>query len=671
MDPFLIGDNGVGSNGSNRRARAPSIAASDLSERTFGRISPIDLSYQSDSDGPQQRITNTNKFGGDKDKMTDEEFDSWLLEMGLFETWLQTNAPRQDRRDGRFLQFQSSTAATFDAAPKRNLPIAMPDRSLGSYVFNDLFLRPSIDVELKDGTYLRIVTIVQSSFEVSLRGWLFRRTSQMDGVLERKLNEVCWILHIDQDDRRDRKVQGMVTVPVSQVVKRRKVRLTNQPFPNLSFRQEDMYTNDIRNDRVLVCRWISTSYYRCGSTREDNLHLWCERSIERIPAEDCDQWSGSPNESCAVDERDLKQNWRGSTPKKETKRHIIDLTKSDAVRKRISSKAISSYITPGHPTSMLEKLTKNKRLKVSATESVNSRRPNYTLGDCFCGAGGMSRSAVLAGLHVKWAFDFNKYACESYQYNFPQADCRNSWAHEFANDLINRKVDIVHLSPPCQFFSPAHTKGGKDDEMNTASLFAVGQLIRKSKPRIVTLEQTFGILVRHQNYLNSLLQMFTSNGFSARWKLIHCADFGAPQMRLRAFIIASCPGERLSPFPRPTHSSDPLTTGLKPWTTVNQAISNIPYGCADHNIAVVKKRNDMPEDGNSLARTITTGGGLKHPSGTRDMTIRELACVQTFPTEHRFSKREAKKQIGNAVPPLVGSAILKEIKKSLLKADGF
>ncbi|KAI4163602.1 MAG: hypothetical protein LQ342_002875 [Letrouitia transgressa] len=691
MDPIIIGDNGSNNNLSYRGARASSIAASDLSERTFGRISPANLSPQSNSDSRHQRMANNNELGGDEDRLTNEDF----------EIWLQANAPKQDRRDNRFSQFQSSTAATFDATQKRNLPVALPDRSLKSYVFKDLFLRPGIDVELLDGTYLRIITIVQSSrsFEVSLRGRLFRRTSQMDGVLERKLNEVCWILHIDQDDRRDRKVQGMVTVPISQVIKRRKVRLTNQPFPNLSFRQEDIHTDiiNIRNDRVLVCRWVSTSYYRCGSIREDNLDLWCERSIEQIPTEDCDQWSGSPNKSCAVDERDLKHNWRGSTPNRGTtyklsgdihlvppnrhdsKRHysqIIDLTKVDAIQRHFSSKVISSSTAPSHTISMLEKLTKHKRQKVSATKSVNSisRRPTYTFGDCFCGAGGMSRSAVLADLQVKWAFDFHKHACESYRLNFSQADCQNSWAHDFANsDLTNREVDICHLSPPCQYFSTAHTKDGKDDEMNIASLFAVGQLIKKSKPRIVVVEQTFGILMRerHQNYLNSLLQMFTSNGFNVRWKLIHCADFGAPQMRLRTFIIASCPGERLPPFPQPTHSSNHLATGLKPWTTVNQAISNIPYGSADHNIAGAKRRNGMPEDGNWLARTITTGGGLKHPSGTRDMTIRELACVQTFPIEHRFSKHGAKKQIGNAVPPLVGSAILKEIKNSLLKADGW
>ncbi|KAL9038214.1 MAG: hypothetical protein Q9214_005374, partial [Letrouitia sp. 1 TL-2023] len=295
MDPFLIDDNGSSGNSSYRRARASSIAASDLSERTFGRISPINLSPQSGSDGRHQRIADTNEFGGDEDKLTDEDFESWLLRIGLHETWLQANAPKQDRRVHRFSQFQSSTVATFDAAPKRNLPVAIPDRSLESYMFNDLILRPGIDVELVDGTYLRIITVVQSSrsFEVSLRGWLFQRTSQMDGVLERKLNELCWILNIDQDDRRDRKVQGMVTVPVSQIIKRRKVRLTNLPFPNLSFREENMHTDviDIRNDRVLVCRWISISYYRCGSIREKNLDLWCERSIEQIPAEDCDHWS--------------------------------------------------------------------------------------------------------------------------------------------------------------------------------------------------------------------------------------------------------------------------------------------------------------------------------------------------------------------------------------------
>lgn len=60
-----------------------------------------------------------------------------------------------------------------------------------------------------------------------------------------------------------------------------------------------------------------------------------------------------------------------------------------------------------------------------------------------------------------------------------------------------------------------------------------------------------------------------------------------------------------------------------------------------------------------------------HPSGLRPFTPRELACLQTFPVTHDFagSVFQKKKQIGNAVPPVLAEALLKEVRKTLEKAD--
>ena len=79
-------------------------------------------------------------------------------------------------------------------------------------------------------------------------------------------------------------------------------------------------------------------------------------------------------------------------------------------------------------------------------------------------------------------------------------------------------VDILHLSPPCQFFSPAHTVAGKDDEMNTAASFVIWELLRRIKPRIVTLENTFGLENNHPEYLRRVVNQFTSSSYSVRWK---------------------------------------------------------------------------------------------------------------------------------------------------------
>lgn len=60
-----------------------------------------------------------------------------------------------------------------------------------------------------------------------------------------------------------------------------------------------------------------------------------------------------------------------------------------------------------------------------------------------------------------------------------------------------------------------------------------------------------------------------------------------------------------------------------------------------------------------------------HPEGNRRFTPRELACFQSFPFQHTFfgSNTEIKKQIGNAVPPLLAKALLIEVRKALEHSD--
>lgn len=72
-----------------------------------------------------------------------------------------------------------------------------------------------------------------------------------------------------------------------------------------------------------------------------------------------------------------------------------------------------------------------------------------------------------------------------------------------------------------------------------------------------------------------------------------------------------------------------------------------------------------------LPRAMTTSGGQNyHPSGKRDLTLREYACLQGFPTGHVFKGNYVKKQIGNAVPPVVAKVLFGSIKADLEKVDG-
>ncbi|KAH8695199.1 C-5 cytosine methyltransferase DmtA [Talaromyces proteolyticus] len=296
----------------------------------------------------------------------------------------------------------------------------------------------------------------------------------------------------------------------------------------------------------------------------------------------------------------------------------------------------------------------------------------YTFGDVFCGAGGVSHGAWEAGLRIKYGVDIDERACETYCKNFIHSICEysdfNSWLTLPVNEV---KVDISHSSPPCQTFSPAHTtsRNIERDEANSSLIFTPCDMVKKVKPRIHTLEETFGLASRHKETFYTLVQGLLECGYSIHSKVVSCEKYGIPQIRKRLVIIAAGPGDKLPQFPAPTHGP-----GLRPYVTIQDVIDKISPDAPDHSLANTAFQNCVakaPYDPNSLARTITCGGGERnyHPSGLRNFTIRELACLQTFHPQYRFSASYAKKQIGNAVPPRLAQAIYQAAIQSLQETD--
>ena len=134
------------------------------------------------------------------------------------------------------------------------------------------------------------------------------------------------------------------------------------------------------------------------------------------------------------------------------------------------------------------------------------------------------------------------------------------------------------------------------------------------------------------------------------------------------------PGETLPDFPKPTHCRQEdrhRFPHLSKCNTVNDAIGRIPRNFANHSPHLMARSEKPPFSGNRpLRNTITCGGSINyHPSGTRCFTVRELACLQGFPLEHRFGKGE-RRQIGNAVPPIIAKVFFEQVVRALRMADG-
>jgi DNA (cytosine-5)-methyltransferase 1 len=514
--------------------------------------------------------------------------------------------------------------------PPRNPPIVDPFEELERFQYGDLLLRKGKSVELQDGDFLRIKVIVGISGDdqVMIRGHRLQRCSSMNGMLERKLNELCVFHEVDLDDPRDILEQSVVEVPVKDIKKLRNIRWTNHRFPkDRNFTISDFQNQqDVAADGGLTVRWKYTCKYASVAHRHHNNYM--DRMLEHISKDDLPvptnlsdedrrfEWRGetapggayqpqissednilasvlrgeSPISLCETPDPDplttiirsrsssvvevsapKKRKYEGfqisdlasnfATYQKRPRHEEDDIKETTKGVKQISLEhrnvevrrvSFQVNLESGSPTavtnpipSLIERTMSSGQFPQygsircpSPSESTpRTRSPGQmlTYGDAFCGAGGTTRGAFMAGLRVRWGFDFSKHACETWRANFPNARCYPMTAHQFVQ-LAQRaarkgfpevmKVDILHLSPPCQYFSDAHTVNGKDDEINTASLFAVRDVIEVAKPRVVTLEQTFGITrAKFMWYLSALIQMFTSLDFSVRWAVVRLAQW--------------------------------------------------------------------------------------------------------------------------------------------------
>ncbi|KAL9088887.1 MAG: hypothetical protein Q9159_002851 [Coniocarpon cinnabarinum] len=220
------------------------------------------------------------------------------------------------------------------------------------------------------------------------------------------------------------------------------------------------------------------------------------------------------------------------------------------------------------------------------------RSEHFTLLDGFHG-GGLALGAIRAGVSVKAAFDNDLAASLTYRENIPGAQVHRMDVLDFvkyANENPDEvRADILHVSPPSQAFAYQNPQAGhrdpnsaqgKRDEDNQAASLAISALVQVSNPRVVTMEQTPGILSLDKNkFFCEIMRSLTQLGFSVEWCVRDLALDGHVQHRHRLLLIAYCPGETIRPFPDPTHGTE-----NRPHTTIEDCIPGIDGTFPDHDV---------------------------------------------------------------------------------------
>lgn len=209
--------------------------------------------------------------------------------------------------------------------------------------------------------------------------------------------------------------------------------------------------------------------------------------------------------------------------------------------------------------------------------------------DNFAGGGGASTGIELAtGRPVDIAINHDPDAIAMHKANHPYTThyCESVWDVDPKKVCRGRKVGLAWFSPDCKHFSKA--KGGKPVDKNIRGLaWIVLKWAGTVRPRVIILEnveefQTWGpvrkgkpVKSRAGETFRKWKEQLESLGYCIEHRELVAADYGAPTIRKRFFLIARCDGKPII-FPEKTHApadSEEVKEGRKkPWRSAAEVI---------------------------------------------------------------------------------------------------
>ena len=350
-----------------------------------------------------------------------------------------------------------------------------------------------------------------------------------------------------------------------------------------------------------------------------------------------------------------------------------------------------------------------------------------TVISLFSGGGGLDLGLAAAGFNILFENDIDTQSCITLQQNGDRAkanglsgfentivksgDIRDLSGVEILGSLgFDRgNVDVMAGGPPCQAFSVFGKRQGTSDQRGQLS-FEYRRVLGELAPKVFLFENVAGLLtVEKGETYKRLLRELANPAEDLNYKIfanrVNAHDYCVPQNRDRVIIVGVrsdiASSENVVDFDIPaTSSSHPEIDGLYSWRTVSDAFLGLPELLPNETL-----KNSVPNhhgrrhsqniidryaalgpgerdgktrinrlDASKPSYTIVVGsdhGGGKghvHPTQPREVTPRESARIQTFPDWWEFSGtvRDEIRQIGNAVPTLLGFSIGNALRTQVL-----
>ncbi|AMN44715.1 site-specific DNA methylase [Rhodoplanes sp. Z2-YC6860] len=305
----------------------------------------------------------------------------------------------------------------------------------------------------------------------------------------------------------------------------------------------------------------------------------------------------------------------------------------------------------------------------------------------FCGAGGSSAGARLAGAEIVRGIDAWDLATVTFKDNFANAVVETRELGPFsrpAADMREGEIDLLLASPECTNHSPAKGSRRRSEKSRQTSHY-VATFAKMLWPRWIVLENV--VQLRDWRGYASLTKELKKLGYHMRPQVLNAADFGVPQTRRRLFVICDRDREPESVKPRsrkrrPAESVIDLEGGWPSRPLYAEGRAQATIERAERAMASLGKRapflivyygSDGAGGWQSLdrpLRTLTTLDrfGLVTWDGREPMLrmlqVDELRRAMGFPNTHSFdygTRRDRIKLLGNGVAPPVMKAIVETL----------
>lgn len=178
---------------------------------------------------------------------------------------------------------------------------------------------------------------------------------------------------------------------------------------------------------------------------------------------------------------------------------------------------------------------------------ANDIRPRIRTIDLFCGAGGSSYGARLAGAEIVAAFDNWQPAIDTYNENFGKGKARCQDIRELCPETIKQEVgevDLILGSPECTNHSRAKGNVERSEESRQTA-FEVTRFAKVFQPEWIVVENV--VEMRAWNRHKDLRHELESLGYCIEEVVLNAKDFGVRQSRKRLFMLCARSGKPIAP----------------------------------------------------------------------------------------------------------------------------